>query len=119
MTDPFVFLDLRTRDLPSSRRFYTQLFGWEVADVPAGPTSLPMFGPVEHPWGGFTALPEGDRRRPQWVPYAGVQDLDAAIERALQLGGTVVRSRTELPQGSVALVEDPGGAVLALWEAKP
>jgi hypothetical protein len=35
---PFVWFDLR-KDAAQSRSFYEQLFGWDVADVPAGGTS--------------------------------------------------------------------------------
>ncbi len=45
-------------------------------------------------------------------------DLTAAVGRAVELGGTVVRGRTELPTGSVAVVSDPGGATVALWQER-
>jgi predicted enzyme related to lactoylglutathione lyase len=115
---PFVFMDLRTTDQDRSRRFYTDLLGWTVADVPAGPATVPMFTDPDGPWGGLTQLAEDDSRRPQWIPYAPVDDLDEALRRAVDLGGTVTRPRVDLPQGSVAVIDDPTGAALALWEAK-
>lgn len=118
MDYPFVFMDLRTTDRDRSRRFYTELFGWMVTDVPAGPGTVPMFTGDDGPWGGLTQLDENDSRRPQWIPYAPVADLDRAVERAVELGATVVRSRVDLPQGSVAVIDDPTRATLALWEPK-
>ncbi len=119
MSNPFVFLDLRTSDAARSRRFYTELFDWTIVDVPAGQTTMPMFTGADGPWGGLTALAADDDRRAQWIPYAPVANLDAAVARATQLGATVVRARVELPQGAVAVIDDPTGATLALWEAKP
>lgn len=119
MTSPVVFMDLRTTDLDRSRRFYSELFGWVVTDVPAGPATVPMFTAADGPWGGFTELGAGDQRLPQWIPYAPVTDLGAAVEYAVQLGAAVVRERVDLPQGSVAVVTDPGGATVALWEPAP
>jgi uncharacterized protein len=119
VASPFVFMDLRTTDLDRSRRFYSELFGWVVTDVPAGPATVPMFTGADDPWGGFTELGDDDQRQPQWIPYAPVTDLGAAVERAVQLGATVVRQRVDLPQGSVAVVTDPGGATVALWEPAP
>jgi len=65
VTPPFIFMDLRTADLGVSRHFYTELFGWTVADMPAGPATIPMFVDAGGPWGGITQLAEDDERRPQ------------------------------------------------------
>jgi predicted enzyme related to lactoylglutathione lyase len=107
---PFVFMDLRTTDRDRSRSFYGDLFGW--------PTTEALFMGEKGPWGGLTQLVEGDDRSPQWIPYAPVDDLDGALARAVELGATATRPRVDLPQGSVAVIEDPTGATLALWEPK-
>jgi uncharacterized protein len=116
VTPPFVFMDLRTADVAAARRFYTALFDWTVADVPAGPATVPMLVDGDGPWGGFTSLPAADDRPPLWVPYAPVTDLDEAAKRAVDLGATVVRPRVDLPPGSVTVIQDPNGATIALWE---
>ncbi|MDN3357735.1 VOC family protein [Actinomadura sp. DC4] len=116
MTPPFVFMDLRTADADVSRRFYTDLFGWRVADVPAGAEPVPMFVDADGAWGGLTRLAADDDRRPQWVPYVSVTDLEDAAKRATDLGARVVRPRVDLPVGSVTVIEDPAGATVALWE---
>lgn len=117
MTGPFVFFDLRTPDAAMSRAFYTELAGLTVTDVPAGTGTIPMFISADGaPWGGFTVLPEGDPRPPQWVPYLPVSDLDQAGRRVAELGGTVLRDRMDLPQGSLIVITDPGGATVALWQ---
>lgn len=114
MSHPFVFMDLRTTDQDRSRHFYGELFGWAVTDSPGGA----MFtGSSGAPWGGLTPLAEQDTRRPQWIPYAPVADLEDALRRAVELGGTVVRERVDLPQGSVAVIDDPSGATMALWQS--
>jgi len=113
MSQLFVFHDVRTTDLPASRRFYTELFGWPVTDTPAGP----MLGDQDGLWGGFTPLPDGDSRHPQWIPYVAVTDVDAATKRAVELGARIVKPRTDLPPGSVVVIDEPGGATLALWQA--
>jgi predicted enzyme related to lactoylglutathione lyase len=119
MAGPFVFFDLRTPDLQASRAFYTRLAGWPVTDLPVGGTSVPLFtAGGDRPWGGFTVLPEGDPRPPQWVPYIGVDDVDHAAAQAETLGGRVIRPRTELPAGSLVVVTDPGGATVVLWQER-
>jgi predicted enzyme related to lactoylglutathione lyase len=113
MAVPFVFFDLRTPDVAASRAFYSGLFGWSAADGP-----MPMLTDGGAPWAGFTPLAPDDARRPQWVPYAPVDDLDRATEQAVALGATLVRGRTELPVGSLSVIEDPAGATIVLWEAR-
>lgn len=117
MTGPFVFFDLRTPDVAASRAFYTEFARLTVTDVPTGAGSIAMFaGDDGAPWGGFTPLPEGDPRPPQWVPYLPVDDLDQAAGRATDLGATVIRDRVDLPAGSLVVITDPGGAPVALWQ---
>jgi uncharacterized protein len=114
---PFIFFDLRTPDVSRSRAFYRDLAGLTVDDVPAGSATIPMFTTDGEVWGGLTELPPGDSRLPQWIPYLPVDDVDDARERAIALGATVVRERTDLPAGSVVVIADPGGATVALWHA--
>jgi catechol 2,3-dioxygenase-like lactoylglutathione lyase family enzyme len=64
MSNPFVFMDLRTGDPARSRRFYTDLLDWTIIDVPAGPANVPMFTGADGPWGGLTPLTADDDRRP-------------------------------------------------------
>ncbi|MFD2419586.1 VOC family protein [Amycolatopsis pigmentata] len=112
MSQKFVFHDVRTADLSASRRFYAELFGWAITETPAGP----MLGGADGVWGGFTPLAEGDPRRPQWIPYVPVADVDSSARHAVELGARIVKPRTDLPPGSVVVVEEPGGATLALWQ---
>jgi predicted enzyme related to lactoylglutathione lyase len=46
-----------------------------------------------------------------------VADVDTATEQAVALGARIVKPRTDLPPGSVVVIDEPGGATLALWQA--
>lgn len=118
MAPPFVFFDIRTADVDKTRKFYTELFGWSVVDAPAGDKSIPLLMAEDGPWGGFTELPEGDKRLPQWIPYVPVADVDEATKKAVALGAKVIRERMELPPGSLVVITDPTGATLVLFEAR-
>lgn len=113
---PFVFCDVRSRDVERSRAFYSNLFGWQVADVDAGGKTIPFLTDGGAPWGGFTELGPADERQPAWVPYVPVADVDKAAAEAVELGATIVRPRMELPQGSLVAITEPGGATLCLWQ---
>jgi predicted enzyme related to lactoylglutathione lyase len=105
---PFVFFDVRTSDVDGTKRFFGELLGWESAG--------PLFTADGTPWGGLTELAPDDDRAPQWLPYTPVSDVDAAAAKAVALGGTLVRERTDLPVGSLVVVTDPGGAAMVLFE---
>jgi hypothetical protein len=110
MGNPFVFMDLRTTDQDRAKHFYGELFGWPVADA--------MFTGPGSPWGGLTQLTDDDARRPQWIPYVPVDDLADAVGKAAELGATIVRARVDLPQGALAVIDDPSGATMALWQSR-
>lgn len=113
MSQSFIFHDVLTTDPDGSRQFFADFFGWTTTETPGGPLLTDDSGI----WGGFTPLPAGDQRRPQWIPYVAVPDVDAAAERSVALGARIIKPRTDLPPGSVVVITEPGGAAIALWQA--
>jgi predicted enzyme related to lactoylglutathione lyase len=54
-----------------------------------------------------------------WMPYVLVDDLNAATAKAKELGATVIQDVTEVSDmGYFAIIIDPTGAVLGLWQTK-
>ena len=53
-----------------------------------------------------------------WYPYLGTAGLGPALEQVAAHGGRTVLPATETPVGSFAIVADPQGATLALWEGR-
>ncbi|MBW3647880.1 MAG: VOC family protein, partial [Actinobacteria bacterium] len=56
--------------------------------------------------------PEGEASR--WAVYAKVDDTDATLARAVELGGTVVDAAEDTPYGRLATATDPTGATFKL-----
>ncbi len=82
-------------------------FGSEVHDRGGAPHHVLSFGGT--PLAGIIKIPE--------EPYVAVADLDASLAEATRLGGTVVFRTAEHPaQAVVALIRDPTGAVLFLYQ---
>jgi len=116
MPHPFVHVELATDDVPRAKAFYSDLFGWKMTDTPMDYT---MFSTGKQPGGGiFKRPPEAPTG---WSLYVGVPDAAAALEKAKQLGATVLRERTLISAefGHFAVLRDPAGAVLCLHEAAP
>ncbi|MFT7649736.1 MAG: putative enzyme related to lactoylglutathione lyase [Candidatus Poriferisodalaceae bacterium] len=60
----------------------------------------------------------GEDAMPLWGTYINVDDLDAALERAVAAGGNVLMERIDiLRAGSMATVRDPSGASVSFWQA--
>jgi uncharacterized protein len=109
MADAFVWFHHNSADRKATD-FYGKLFGWAASDGPGGMTMLA----VEK--GPFAATGEKYGEAPGWIPFVLVQDVDAATQKALKLGATVVKDRTKGPAGDFSVVRDPSGASIALWQ---
>ena len=111
MGAPFVWFDLTVADGAKAAGFYQGLFGWETGPGAAGYQDWLLDG--GQPWAG--TLPAGAVPAGRWVPYVTVDNLDAAVNKAVDLGGTVVRDKVTGPAGRSVIVADPGGALVALF----
>jgi predicted enzyme related to lactoylglutathione lyase len=112
MSGPFMWFDLVGRDTDEAQKFYAGLFGWTIVDAPE-----PYRGWVmgdDQPWAGFAHDEEAVTG--SWLPYVVVDDLDDATDRALSLGATVLKERTEGPAGTSVTIRDPAGAAVALFK---
>ena len=111
MSNPFVWFDHRSDDPSAATGFYQQLLAWKpAAQSPPGMTAIGH----EAPWAGMTSsedLPKG------WLPYVQVDDLASSVEKATELGARVIKDTTRGPAGTFAVVEDPAGGTIALWQA--
>jgi len=49
-----------------------------------------------------------------WEVYIGVDDVDASVARAVELGGTVLQAAEDAPFGRIAKIADPTGGTIKL-----
>lgn len=117
----FCWADLGTSDATDARRFYTALFGWAADDRPAGPDTV--YTMLLRDGASVAALYAQDPglagTPPHWLNYVSVASAAEAAQRARALRGTVIVEPFDvLDVGRMAVLEDPAGAVFALWEAR-
>jgi uncharacterized protein len=114
----FVWYELMTTDVKSAMAFYSKVMGWRVwdASAPGRPYFLFSAGPTSV--GGLMSLSEEARAsgvKSSWLGYVGVDDVDAAARRILQLGGAVHVPPTDASGVSrFSIFSDPQAARLAV-----
>jgi len=113
MGAPVVWFEIAGNDLAGLERFYGQLLGWKLN------TDNPMrYGMVDT--GAEGGIPGGiyapGDAVGQYVSfYADVQDLEASLAQAEQLGGKVAQPPIALESGArTAMIVDPEGHRIGL-----
>ncbi len=103
------YLEIGVADAARGRAFYGSLFGWEYEPLPSGDgqqTSTPKI-PV--------GMHGGDAEASPYV-FFGVADIDAAIERVRELGGSADGPREEGHSGRFAFCRDDQGSHFGLHQ---
>lgn len=111
-------VDLTVADAGQVRDFYHGVVGWSAAPVSMGEyddfiMSAPSTGaPVS---GICYARGENADLPPRWLIYITVADADESARRCAELGGRVIAGPRALGEGRFCVIEDPAGAVAALY----
>ena len=106
------YVEFRTNDVPGTKAFYSELFGWEFTDYGPDYTSF-HDGRLA---GGFAAADAITVGGPLVVIY--VADLDDLLSRIEEHGGRIVREPFEFPGGRRFHFTDPSGNELAAWSER-
>jgi len=119
----FCWVDLATTDSEGAKAFYSGLFGWETEDTPAGQSGTYTMLRLEgDDVGGLYEMDPEQREQgaaAHWLSYVSVESADATAERARDLGGTAHGDAFDVMEaGRMAIIADPAGATLALWEPR-
>jgi uncharacterized protein len=110
-----VWHDLNTNDIDGARRFYGELFGWNISAHGQWNFIAPA-GEAQH-FGTMIQHEPAEKIPPHWLPYLTVTDLEAAIAKVPAAGGKILVPK--MPAGTTghfSYVSDPQGAVFALWQ---
>jgi predicted enzyme related to lactoylglutathione lyase len=105
-----------SRDFHASKAFYQAVFGYEYQDMSAEGFKYAALMVDAHEVGGLGEYPEGTPQETPaaWSVYFAVEDADAAVAKAAELGGTVVQPVRDSPYGRIGVVADNHGAVFSL-----
>lgn len=108
------WLAIPSTDVARAKGFYEGLFGWTTkGDADSG---FLEFKPARKPGGAIMRVAE--IKTPAPTVYVSVEDVAAAAEKAVALGGAVVVPPTEEEAGTFAIITDADGVRLGLWQVK-
>jgi predicted enzyme related to lactoylglutathione lyase len=111
------WVDLGSRDVPESVRFYSGLFGWEhvEADDPGRTGGYGFFLKSGKRVAGIG--PNQADRPPAWTTYVTTHDAQATARKVRQAGGQVlVEPLDVIEAGQMAAFLDPTGAAINAWQ---
>jgi predicted enzyme related to lactoylglutathione lyase len=111
MGHPVVHFEVVGKDLDRLRSFYGDLFGWRSQLMEGMPYAMiekeePGIG------GGIGVSPDGGPGHVTF--YVAADDPQATVDRATELGGTVVMPVSDLGMVTIALIADPEGHIVGV-----
>jgi predicted enzyme related to lactoylglutathione lyase len=111
------WIDVSSRDLPATKDFYTELFGWELLEYPVEEAGgYGMFQLRGKNVAGFGPLMD-ESAPPAWTTYITVADAEETTAKVERAGGKVLLPPMQvMAAGKMAVYADPTGGVFSVWE---
>jgi predicted enzyme related to lactoylglutathione lyase len=107
MAHPVVHAEIRSQDPDATRQFFADLFGWKVAAEGAFPGYTFIDTGAEG--GPFVAISPRQSTEDEVLFFVAVDDVEATLRRAQQLGGTIVQPAQQVPGTSFGVFADAHG----------
>lgn len=106
--------ELATPDVEASATFYNRLFGWSTEAFEGMGTP---YKTIQTQAGGTNGgIRAAAATEPTyWLVYFGTDELQSALARVEELGGSKLVDPMELTGGAIAVAQDPQSAVFALY----
>ena len=113
--------ELGTGDPDKAGDFYSKVFGWTREPFGDSPIPYTIFQNDGVGIGGvYKLMPEMGPVPPHWLVYFSVEDADAAVQKATELGARVMKPADDIPGvGRFAILIDPQGAAFAIIKTQP
>jgi predicted enzyme related to lactoylglutathione lyase len=116
MTHPICHFEIPVDELERAKKFYQDIFGWQITDT--GQQEYHLIQTGEGELGGGMMKRVVPEQHP--VLYALVESVDEYSKKIQQAGGTIVVPKMAVPtMGYFAQALDTEGNVFAIWEENP
>jgi len=112
----FVYADLSTYDLNTSKKFYSSVFNWTYYN--SGEDYWIAFSKNKEATGLYETPKKFQEMKmpPFWMSYIQVNDIEETVAKAKTLGGIIELVDLESSIGKIALIRDPSGAGFTIYE---
>ena len=111
------WVDLMTSDTERSQAFYRELFGWTVQEPAEEFGGYLTFTKAGVPVAGCMASRPGSGMPNVWSVYLTTDNAGKTVDVAVANGGQVhVEAMTVGNLGTMAVIGDPGGAGIGVWQ---
>ena len=107
MAHPVIHAEIRSQDPDSTRTFFADLFGWKVASEGAFPGYTFIDTGAEG--GAYVAISPRQTGDDEVLFFVSVDDVAAALKKAVELGGSIVQPEQKVPGTSFGVLADAQG----------
>ena len=108
-----VHVEFSSQDREAAGKFYSDLFGWNIVQMPE--MNYATFDTGKNEGGGFNPVSETNPAGTVIV-YIGTDDIEASLAKAASLGGKTITPKTEIPEtGWFGFFSDPTGNLVGLY----
>jgi predicted enzyme related to lactoylglutathione lyase len=109
------YLEIPAIEPRKSAAFYGKLFGWRIENAKSDqPKFMAPSGHLLGRWITGRAI----SRKPGLLPYFYVDAIETVIRRVPKNGGEIVKPVCEEGNIWVAIVRDPAGNLLGIWQER-
>jgi predicted enzyme related to lactoylglutathione lyase len=115
----FCWVDLMAHDIEAAKRFYSQLFGWELmpTDEQMHYSNAMQSGQMVAGIGGMPPDMKAQGVPPMWNSYAWTDDAAKVEAAAREHGAKILMPTMQIAEfGSMMYFMDPTGAAVGVWQ---
>jgi hypothetical protein len=108
------WVELLARDIVGAKRFYTSLLGWNTVETLKYGPPYTVFKLGDQSVSGAVEFGPDWGVTSRWQVFFAVDDYEAAVERATELGGLLEFARDVPHTGRLGVLRDAGHAVFVI-----
>ncbi len=111
---PIIHIEFSSRNREVDAEFFSKLFGWSFNQIPE--MDYATFDAEGGPGGGLNPI-QAEQPAGTTMVYVHTDKIDETLAKAVELGGTIVRPKSEIPSvGWYGFISDLSGNTIALLQ---
>jgi uncharacterized protein len=122
MKNVISWFEIYASNFERAKKFYTEVFQWEITDVPVSSDRHQQMEyatfPNEGTSGALVRMKEVNPGNGGTLVYFHTEEINEELGRVESAGGKIILPKQNVGTGFIALVEDTEGNVIGLRSAK-